>query len=466
MRGSPWKKMRKRMPKWIAMLSLCPLLGCVVAQAPGKGQLLHIHEPTTGGWYWLYLPEDYVRGEGEAKLTGRHWPLVVSFHGMRPFDDANPQAREWQQEADRYGFVVVAPKLNSCDLLAPFPIRSVHPGVERDERLTMAALNDVAKRVDVDPHAVLSTSWSSGGYLAHYMANKHPERFSCVGVRQSNFSASLLDAARVPKYQDHKIGIFYTENDFAICREESQAAARWYNKHGFDVTFAIFQDLGHERRPSVAADFFARTCGATAKTPPLELAQMQVNEISLEAVAKATSRPAVPVAQPAPSPDRRSRAVASTVLAKAQRFERAQYTPAPRSEPPRPFQRPSPTPAPAKTTDTAVLPGNGKAIEAGPVRIRVSSTIGIAPVLVNFSALVPRELRRGAYYLWTDNGIPISNDMNGQKYLVEPGRHDLELLLTTAGGRQYRATRAITVLERIGGREQARSSAGSAAYQN
>ena len=81
----------------------------------------------------------------------------------------------------------------------------------------------------------------------------------------------------------------------------------------------------------------------------------------------------------------------------------------------------------------------------------MSSTIGIAPLLVSVSVMVPRELRRGAYYLWTDNGEPLSNGMNGQKYLTEPGQHEIKVLMTTAGGKRYEAAKIITVLQRVGG---------------
>ena len=259
------------MSKLLASLMIFGLLGgCIVPQPPGNGQLLHMQEPITNGWFWLYLPEDYSNDQ--------LWPAVVSFHGMKPFDNAKAQAKEWQQEADRYGFVIIAPELVSCSLLAPFPIHTVHPGVERDVRLTIAVLDMVAMQVVIDPNAVLSTSWSSGGYLAHYIVNKHPDRFSCIGVRQSNFSASLLDPSRVPLYRDYRIGIFYTENDFAICRRESREAIRWYNRHGFNVSSAVFKNLGHERRPSIAANFFAGVCGVTAKTPPIELSRMRVKD--------------------------------------------------------------------------------------------------------------------------------------------------------------------------------------------
>ena len=451
-----------RMKKTILILLLAatvilPLTGCAVGQRPGKGKVLHLQDPRTKGWYWAYLPEDFVaqskstggslRSSGKL-LTGKKWPLVVTFHGMKPFDNADRQIREWQQEADRYGFVVIAPHLASPDLLAQFPLRTVHPGVIHDEQLTLGAIDEMIRRADVDPNHVLSTSWSSGGYLAHYMVNRHPHRFSCLAPRQSNFSASVLDPNQVPEYRDMKVGIFYTENDLAICRRESQQGAQWYSQRGFDVTFAVFKALGHQRRPGASAAFFAQTCGATAKTPPLELATMQVKQVPLPYLAAAHARQ--PDSKPMPDQETASREPNKHIAKKnTQRSSTPTYRLAGDSVPDSGNRadntdsgnRPKPTPRRKAVEQNQV--------ETPPLRIRVSSSIGIAPLLINYSAIVPGKLRRGAFFLWTSNGEPISNELTGQKYLIEPGKHKLEVLMTTADGKEYRAEKTITVLERV-----------------
>lgn len=454
--------------------------GCAVGQRPGKGVALHLQEPTTGARYWLYLPEDYVR-DRNALLTDRRWPLVVTFHGMKPFDNANPQIREWQQEADRYGFVVCAPELKTPDLMYEFPFKRVTPALKRDEDATIAILDCLMSTTDVDANAVLSTSWSSGGYLAHYMVNQHPDRFSCLAVRQSNFSEAILDPARAAESRDHKIAIFFTENDFAVCKRESMEGARWYSRHGFDLTFAKFGGRGHERTPGVAAAFFAGTCGATAKTPPVELARMQVKEVPIEVEEASSPRvaSALPQVEPSLTPrsgeatgsssrppwitaarspygstmdrplDRSFAAgpaaeaafegdVAASRSSAAPSAPRSSYSPVPTSpvtspSSNRPTPRRAPTPVPER--------------DESPVRIRVSSTIGVAPLAVSYSAVLPGKLRRGAYYLWTDNGEPISNGINGRKFLIEPGEHRVEVLVTTADGREFRAGQTITILE-------------------
>ncbi|NOX60089.1 MAG: hypothetical protein GXP29_14680 [Planctomycetes bacterium] len=460
---------------------LCSMMGCAVGQAPGKGQVLHLQEQSTKGWFYLYLPEDYKSPKSEsgspASSSPKHWPVVITFHGMKPFDNSAKQIREWQQEADRYGFVVIAPQLRSPDWLAQFPLRTVHSGVKYDEKLTIGALDEVARRVDINPSTVLSTSWSSGGYIAHYMVNRFPDRFSCIATKQSNFSASVLDPKQVEKYRHMKVGIFYTENDFAVCKRESQAAAKWYAKHGFDVTFAVFKNLGHVRRPSIAADFFARTCNASAKTPPTELARLQIKNMPIPTHKRtsptpaqqpqvASSKPtrtsdpkyagATPQRAPHQSPKQSVAVSGRQDIGRPRNDFGDAYDPnnvarSPGSKPASSTQKPKATntrPAnkPRPTSQRGALPENKP--PSNPLRVRVSSTIGVSPLMVSFSAVAPGPLRRGAYFLWTDNGEPISNGINGQKYLLAPGEHVLAVLMTTPAGKEFRATKTIKVLER------------------
>ncbi|MEE9294693.1 MAG: PHB depolymerase family esterase [Phycisphaerae bacterium] len=424
----------------LVALSAVAASGCAVGQAPGRGRTLHLQERTTGGWYWLYLPQGYDDPVPPGARRPKR-PLVMTFHGMKPFDSDNSQIREWQQEADRYGFVVCAPDLSVSALLGPVPLNQPdHPSLKRDERAVIAIMNEVYQIADVDPNRVLATSWSYGGYVAHYMANRYPERFSCIAVKQSNFNADLLDPANVPRYRDHKVAIYYTENDFALCRRESRAAAEWYARHGFDLTFGVFEKKGHERTPGVAAEFFARICGAEARTPPIELARMQIKLQQLEDVptAATTTRPEI---IPRLSQARRSAGSAATPA----RLPHDVSTSSSRrvvlrSEPVLPLGR--------GPSAKQVVPPVGLANE-GPVRIRLSTTIGVAPLLVGYSALLPKSIRKDAHLLWTDQGEPLSNGLHGQKVFTEPGDHSLELLVTTPNGTEYRSSRTITVIERV-----------------
>lgn len=432
-------------------------LGCVVGQPAGNGRMSYHSEAKTGQGYYLYLPEDYVRSEG-ARPADKKWPLVVSFHGMRPWDSAGAQAKEWQQEADRYGYVVVAPDTRFSDMLfggglEPHRVSSI---IRKDEEGTLAILDEVCQTLDVDPNHVLSTSWSMGGYLAHYMINRHPDRFSCLAVRQSNFSAEILDPHRVPEYHDAKIAIFYTRNDFAICQRESQQAIGWYNQHGFDTTSAIVESLGHERTPQTAAAFFARTCGAVPRTPPAELARIKLTSVPSTAVASAqapavapvrSAEPPVGLAQadrPAERPRSSERDIlfGSTSGAAPRATHPAQLMPGrsgPAAQPPDKLPWRAASPA----------PGEGELQSLNPLSIRLSAHIGISPMLISYTVQMPPQIRKDAEVVWLDNGQPISRGISGQKTLIEPGQHRIEALVSTPDAREYRAGNTVTVLERL-----------------
>jgi hypothetical protein len=263
------------------------LAGCAVPQPRGKGKVLRLVEPTVKRGYWLYLPEDYVARDGR-RADGRKWPLVMTFHGMKPWDNSNPQIREWQEEADRYGYVVCAPDLIVCDTLMPFPARRGRE-LDKDEQAILAIMDDVFRKTDADPTQVLSTSWSSGGFVAHYMVNRHPERFSCLSTRQSNFNEEIMDPKRFTQYRDMPIGLYYTTNDFGVCKRDTLRAIAWYKRLDAErLESGEVQAFGHERTPEVAADFFARVCGAKPKTPPQKLARIRIDEVPREALAMAS----------------------------------------------------------------------------------------------------------------------------------------------------------------------------------
>ncbi|MBN1342896.1 MAG: hypothetical protein JXQ73_09470 [Phycisphaerae bacterium] len=293
----------------MAGVVVCLSSGCAVPQPPGKGKLTLLREQTTKRHYWLYLPEEYMAQLNRGVKPPRHpatqnglWPLVVSFHGMKPFDNCLPQAQEWQQESDRYGFIMIAPQLNTSDLLMQFPLNDPNLWyVREDEKCSVAIIKEVSGHMPVDKGRVLSTSWSSGGYMAHYMVNRHPDLFSCLAVRQSNFSANLLDPKRVRLYIDMPIGVFWTQNDFGICQSESREAVKWYRQHRFkDLSWGVFGGLGHERTPQSAAALFAIQCGVRPRKPaefqPLVQSYGRLNT-AVSYARRAQPRPGIAVAQ-------------------------------------------------------------------------------------------------------------------------------------------------------------------------
>jgi dienelactone hydrolase len=229
----------------------------------------------TKAWYHLYLPMDYVRNGGNyPNHKMARWPLVMTFHGMKPYDNALPQEREWEKQADNYGYIVCAPDLETSDSFMEYPLTKEHSYVLADKRNVLAIMDHVFATTRADPKRVLSTSWSCGGYLAHYFPNRFPDRFSCIATRLSNFCGDLMVEESVPLYRDKvPVAVFIGDGDFPACKYESEEAVAWYTSRGFRVVRGKMIDhMGHRRIPQTAAAFFAEQLGIEP-LHPLEAAQ-------------------------------------------------------------------------------------------------------------------------------------------------------------------------------------------------
>ncbi len=439
----------RRLTLAMTLLLFSGAFGCAVPQPRGQGRLEHRVEPTTQRGYWLYLPRAYVQSDSTA-LRARRWPLVVTFHGMKPFDNARPQALEWQQEADRFGFVVLAPELRTPDVFNEFPLRTISPTLKSDENATLAIMDQVFANTQADPTNVLATSWSSGGYLAHYMMNRHPNRFTCLGVRQSNFSSAILDGEIARQSAYNPVLILNTQNDFAICKRESREAVAWYESQGVKNVFWIaIKDKGHERTPDLAADFFGRVAGI--KPSGSEAVVMHRQAIDGNQAGLAFLSGDLSGIQRSPDANRlASSRVTRANPARATRDDASTRRPAPGRTAPTRRETSPPTLASA-----GAGPGGDRApavVSRGPrmtpVTIYVSSAVGVQPLQLDFSADCPASWRNTANFLWTLNGVPIASGLNGQKTIASAGEHTLSVLVVTADGQQHRASKSIRVIPR------------------
>src|SRR5262245_56001963 len=198
-----------------ACLLLAGLTGCVVPQPSGRGKEMRVREPRLGADYYLYLPEAYVKNNGTYPGDpSRLWPLVMTFHGLKPWDTWDRQIHEWEEEADTYGYVVCAPYLQTCDgIFMEFPLRKEHSYVLRDKEAVMACLDHVLATTRADPKAVLSTSWSSGGFMANYFPNRFPNRFRAIATRLGNFSPEIMLDGTVSLYRDMPIAVYIGDSD-------------------------------------------------------------------------------------------------------------------------------------------------------------------------------------------------------------------------------------------------------------
>jgi hypothetical protein len=287
--------------------------------------------------------------------------------------------------------------------------------------------------------------------MAHYMLNRHPERFTCLVVRQSDFTASVLDSTWTSQSLYHPVLILTAQNDIPICQEESREAIRWYESHGYkNFAWVYLSRLGHERTPDMAADFFARVSGAAPNRPPEVLIRRQAidgNPTGLALLAGKLGQIEKP-----PSVAMREEAYLAVPRSPTQRRPMMVAVTTPPEQPP-----PAPTPSPVVEEPPPTLsqveptPSRGTAAKAArpssPVGIRVSASVGFEPLVLVYSADCPADWQRSAEFHWTLDGRDVGQGVNGQRTIGEPGDYLLELRVATRDGAEHRAARRVRVLK-------------------
>jgi len=229
-----------------------PDLGRLVDALTGKdlGRNKHAtcRTATTQGEYWLHIPTHYD--------PERRYPLVVALHGMKPYDTAYMTVQSWGKSADKYGYLVLAPVLSTSDSFDQFPLKKIGKEERADIAAVLACMDEVITDYSVDRSAVLLTSWSMGGYLAHYLATEHGNRFSAFAALQSNFASDVLAEDKAKRWAGKlPVFIFRGTADLPVFTKDTKDAVAWYTKLDFNVTVTE-QKVSHERHPELAAEFF------------------------------------------------------------------------------------------------------------------------------------------------------------------------------------------------------------------
>lgn len=191
----------------------------------------------------------------EAPAGG--WPLVVALHGMGMTSDQ---------------FALVLNDLLDPEAAYLFP-QAVYPyeirregtirigyawylydGHEEPFRSTLAAseahllklIDEVGRRIPINPGKVFLLGFSMGAYLAFFVALRNPDRFSglvAIGGRMKE--EFLLD--RLPGARGLPILMVHGEKDRAVPLERAQSTHETLKRHGFTVELRLFP-VGHEIR--------------------------------------------------------------------------------------------------------------------------------------------------------------------------------------------------------------------------
>jgi len=119
-----------------------------------------------------------------AAASGRALPVLLSFHGAGGTAAGQQHFTQTDAVADREGFLVVYPEgTDSGGLLVWNAGTCCGPrvaGQVDDVGFALAAVDDLARRVAVDPHRLYATGMSNGGMMAHRLAAEASTRIAAI----------------------------------------------------------------------------------------------------------------------------------------------------------------------------------------------------------------------------------------------------------------------------------------------
>lgn len=222
------------------------LAGCPVFQSQNTPvDQFRDTEPVTGTKYWAYVPSWY--------RDDRPWPLVITLHGTYGFDSSDAQIKEWKALAEKRGFIVAAPQLQSVQGVLPVPEDWRRDDLKADEQAILSLREHMLRTYNIHPRAVLLTGFSAGGYPMYYTGLRNPETFSALVARGCNSEPEMF--ADIPLTEAAKnlpIIIIHGKDDLGPVGRQSWAMFRYLRENECYATEHYKVRGGHIRQPEAA----------------------------------------------------------------------------------------------------------------------------------------------------------------------------------------------------------------------
>ncbi|MFW6132463.1 MAG: hypothetical protein ACOC8F_01100 [Planctomycetota bacterium] len=231
----------------LTLIGLAAAGGCRVPPHLERAPKPHRYgrDPSTGRGFYYYVPSTYRHD--------RAAPVIVSCHGTPPYDVAQHHVREWKALAERHGCIVLCPELVGTDgILGDGPLA----GMFADERYILSLISLFGYRYNIDRANVMITGFSGGGFPTYWVGLRHPDVFSVIAARNSNFSEANTDGWFPDEARRTAVLVYYGSNDPGAIQGQSRNAIRYLRGEGFSVQEKVLRGLGHQRKPEVAMDFF------------------------------------------------------------------------------------------------------------------------------------------------------------------------------------------------------------------
>jgi polyhydroxybutyrate depolymerase len=121
----------------------------------------------------LHVPSGYDRS--------RPTPLVISMHGAGLWGAAQEKISQWNQIADREGFIVVYPSGSAAEGLRVWHMER-GAGPNRDVQFIAALIDTLEATYNIDPARIYADGLSNGGGMAFLLSCTLSDRIAAVGM--------------------------------------------------------------------------------------------------------------------------------------------------------------------------------------------------------------------------------------------------------------------------------------------
>jgi polyhydroxybutyrate depolymerase len=157
------------------------LLGLPVALALTEAVWFHLQNGNNGTIVSSGLEREYLLHVPPGYDRARPTPLVISMHGAGLWPAAQKETSQWNEVADRQGFLVVYP----AGMKGSGP-RIWHvdqgPRLMRDVRFISELIDKLRAAYNIDPTRIYADGLSNGGGMAFVLSCTMSDRIAAVGT--------------------------------------------------------------------------------------------------------------------------------------------------------------------------------------------------------------------------------------------------------------------------------------------
>ncbi|MHC4986783.1 MAG: hypothetical protein ACYTFO_11605, partial [Planctomycetota bacterium] len=230
-----------------AIAALIPLVlvmaGCPVWTPDPPGDIESLVDPATNGEYCLYVPTWYTPEET--------WPLMISLHGTFGYDGPRRQVQELAYYADKYGFILAAPALESVQGITPVEPGMWRKDLARDREVVYSLIDKLSGEFNIDTKTICLSGFSAGGFVMYDAGLREPERFQLLLGRSINTSFDIFERIDfTDEARRQRIHIFWGKSDPAD--KMGWKAYEYLRMRDFLNTTMKEYSGGHKRRPREA----------------------------------------------------------------------------------------------------------------------------------------------------------------------------------------------------------------------